>query len=68
MKKITICHYAEDHKAGMTVVELDAFLRDVFGHQANATHSVVDGAVKIRSTWHGTIKSAQITIELEDEN
>lgn len=64
MKKTVIKNDAADPKAGMTFRELEDFVHATLSLE-NAIFA--DNHVKIRTTWHGTIKSAQITVD-HDEN
>lgn len=64
MKTITVTRAAAN-KVGMTIADMAAFLADSQDHNVPTAirgHCVI----KVRTTWRGTIRSAQITFD--DEN
>lgn len=65
MKKTIIKRDAADRRTGMTFFDVQDFVRE-----ADAVGTQIDkmnNHVKVRTTWRGTIRSLQITIE-HDEN
>jgi len=62
MNKTTIKHAAADQKAGMTFNELQLFA--LAGMKILADSA--DKIVKVRTTWRGTIRSLEITLEHDE--
>lgn len=61
MMKTVIKHAASDQKAGMCLGEILVFVQTV-GAEQGAIHL----PVKVRTTWRGTIRSLEITLEHDE--
>lgn len=63
MKKQTVLKYdAADPKTGMTFNEMQLFALGAMAIDAPSADTVI----KVRSTWRGTIRSLQITVEHDE--